>query len=379
MPRFDRYVLSQLMVLFGFFALVLVSVYWVNRAVSLFDELIADGQSAGVFLEFTALSLPNVIRLVLPIAAFIAAVYVTNRLTSESELVVVQSSGFSPFRLARPVAMFGLLVALLMAVLVHVLVPISRTQLADREGEIANDITARFLTEGQFLHPADGITFYIREISAQGELLDVFLSDARTAGQRTTYMAKRALLLRRDDGPKLIMFDGSAQTFTEATQRLFVTRFSDSAYDIGDLITGNGRSRRDVREYSTPMLFSPTQAALDATRRDASIFHYEGHLRMVQPLQALVTALIGFSALMLGQFSRFGVWRQIVLAVVLLIVVQMLETAAAGVARSDPAAWPLVYLPIVMGGGMSVVMLWLAGRPALFRRRRKSPAGGQPA
>ncbi|HBQ48692.1 MAG TPA: LPS export ABC transporter permease LptF, partial [Hyphomonas atlantica] len=120
MPRFDRYVLSQLMVLFGFFALVLVSVYWVNRAVSLFDELIADGQSAGVFLEFTALSLPNVIRLVLPIAAFIAAVYVTNRLTSESELVVVQSSGFSPFRLARPVAMFGLLVALLMAVLVHV-------------------------------------------------------------------------------------------------------------------------------------------------------------------------------------------------------------------------------------------------------------------
>jgi lipopolysaccharide export system permease protein len=371
------------MVLFGFFALVLVSVYWVNRAVALFDQLIADGQSAGVFLEFTALSLPNVIRLVLPIAAFIAAVYVTNRLTSESELVVVQSSGFSPFRLARPVAMFGLLVALLMAVLVHVLVPISRSQLADREGEIANDITARFLTEGQFLHPADGITFYIRDISAQGELLDVFLSDVRSTGQRTTYMAKRALLLRRDDGPKLIMFDGSAQTFTEATQRLFITRFSDFSYDIGDLITGNGRSRRDVREYGTPMLFNPTQAALDATRRDVSDFRYEGHLRMVQPLQALVTALIGFSALMLGQFSRFGVWRQIMLAVVLLIVVQVLETAAAGVARSDPAAWPLVYLPTALGGTVSMVMLWLAGRPALFRRRRRpaEPAdtGGQPA
>ena len=72
MSKFDRYMLSQLMMLFGFFALVLVSVYWINRAVSLFDQLISDGQSAWVFLEFTALTLPNVIRLVLPVAAFVA-------------------------------------------------------------------------------------------------------------------------------------------------------------------------------------------------------------------------------------------------------------------------------------------------------------------
>lgn len=51
MSRSDRYILSQLMMLFGFFALVLVAVYWVNRAVLLFDDLIADGQSAWVFLN----------------------------------------------------------------------------------------------------------------------------------------------------------------------------------------------------------------------------------------------------------------------------------------------------------------------------------------
>jgi lipopolysaccharide export system permease protein len=84
--RFDRYLLSQLLMLFGFFALVLVSVYWVNRAVSVFDRLIGDGQSALVFLELTLLTLPNVIRLVLPVAAFAAAAYVTNRLSTESEL-----------------------------------------------------------------------------------------------------------------------------------------------------------------------------------------------------------------------------------------------------------------------------------------------------
>ena len=117
MAKFDRYLLSQLMVFFGFFALVLVMVYWVNQAVRLFEFLIADGQSAAVFLEFTALTLPNVIRAVLPIAAFVASVYTTNRLSSESELVVVQSMGFSGFRLARPVLAFGIIVAILTSVL----------------------------------------------------------------------------------------------------------------------------------------------------------------------------------------------------------------------------------------------------------------------
>jgi len=100
--RFDRYMLSQLVVMFGFFSLVLVLVYWINRAVVLFDRLIADGQSASVFLEFTALSLPGVIRIALPLSAFAAAVYVTNRMTTESELVVVQATGYSP--LCKPPA-----------------------------------------------------------------------------------------------------------------------------------------------------------------------------------------------------------------------------------------------------------------------------------
>ncbi|MDN3712151.1 LptF/LptG family permease [Paracoccus cavernae] len=83
MARIDRYILSQFLTLFGFFALVLVSVYWINRAVSLFEQLISDGQTAMVVLEFTALTLPLVISVVLPIAAFAASAYGTNRLSSD--------------------------------------------------------------------------------------------------------------------------------------------------------------------------------------------------------------------------------------------------------------------------------------------------------
>lgn len=372
MPKFDRYILSQLLVLFGFFSLVLVSVYWVNRAVILFDQLIADGQSAGVFVEFTALSLPNVIRLVLPMAAFVATVYATNRLSSESELVVIQATGFSAWRMARPVLYFGVFVAVLMAVLVHVLVPASRAQLSERQAEIANNITARFLTEGKFLHPAEGITFYIRSITPEGELRDVFLADARDPAERTTYTAARAILVRQDSGPSLVMFDGSAQTLSAETERLFTTSFNDFSYDIGALISASAFTLTDIRHYPTSALFWPSEAALEATGRSRAEFTYEGNLRIAQPFTALVAALIGFAALLTGGFSRFGVWRQILLAVGLLIVVQVIETMAAGAARQDVRLWPLVYLPILVGLAISAALLFIADRPGLFAGRRRA-------
>ena len=375
MSRFDRYMLSQLLALFGFFSLVLVAVYWINRAVGLFDKLIGDGQSSLVFLEFSLLTLPFVIRLVLPISAFAATVYVTNRLTSESELVVMQATGFSAFRLARPVLYFGLIVAVMMAVLMHVLVPISRTMMADRSAEISENVTARFLTEGQFTHPAQGITLYIREITENGELLDMFLSDDRAEKTRTTYTARRAFLIKGTDGPKLVMFDGMAQMIARDGARMSVTRFADFAYDLAGLITGGVRQGRSVDELSTRELLFPTEAVLTETGRTRAVFLFEGHSRFGQPLLATAAALIGFSALLLGAFSRFGLWRQILFAILLLIAVQTVNTVVTGAGRSDEKGWILAYVPPLFGIGIAAGLLWLAQRPRRVRGRVRRGGG----
>lgn len=370
--------LSQLTVLFGFFALVLVSVYWVNRAVVLFDQLIGDGQSALVFLEFTALALPNVIRLVLPVAGFAATVYVINRMMAESELVVVQAMGLSAFRLARPVFLFGLMVAVLIAAMSHFLVPASRGQLAQRQAEIAQDITARFLSEGRFLHPADGVTFYIRQITAEGEMRDIFLSDARSRVRRVTYTARRARLVPGVDGPHLVMFDGMAQTLEFDGQRLSTTRFEDSVFDIGALIQGDGPPGPTLDALSTPQLLSLDPELLAATGSTPAVFLYEAHARFAQPFLAVAAALIGFGALMLGGFSRFGTWRQVILAVALLIGVQFTDNAMADIARQNARLWPLVYLSPLTGILLAGAMLWASGRPDLMRPRRRGnmAAGG---
>lgn len=375
MSRFDRYLLSQLVAVFGFFSLVLVGVYWVNRAVGLFDQLIGDGQSALVFLEFTALTLPNVIRLVLPVSAFAAGVYVANRLTQESELVVMQATGFSPFRLMRPVFVFGLIVTVMLSILMNFVVPASRTTLAARSAEIEANVTSRFLREGTFLHPTPGVTFYIREIAPTGELLDVFLSDARNQTERVTYSSLRALVVRSETGPKLLMFDGVAQTLQRGNGSLNITRFADLTYDVGAFLRAGPAPGKTVDEVSTRTLLFASDARLSELGANRGQALAEAHNRIASPLMGLAGPMIGFATLLVGAFSRFGLWRQVLAAVVVLVLVQLVDNYASGLAETLPNGWVILYLAPFLGIASAFLMLWWVARPRRLLPLRLAFAG----
>lgn len=380
MSRYDRYVLSQYLVFFGFFSLILVAVFWINRAVILFDRLIGDGHSAMVFLEFTALTLPNLIRIVLPMAAFASAVWVTNRLKGESELTVMQATGSSPWRLARPALVFGLITALMMSVLTHFLMPASTKQLALREAEVTRNVTARLLTEGSFLHPAPGVTFYIREIDPDGTLNDVFLSDRRNPEQATIYTGSRAFLVRDGDRTNLVMVDGLAQRMDARKRTLSTTVFADFSYNISSLVKSDGPSVRDFRTMSTYELFTNRAEIAKTEGHSPDLLLEELNLRFARATICIAVTLIGFSTLMLGGYSRFGVWRQILLAFGLLVFLEVLRGIIAEPALNNANLWPLYYLPTLIGLVISAGFLSIASRPMrVLLGRRTAPTGNDPA
>jgi len=369
--KFDRYILSQLMVMFGFFALVLVSVYWVNNTVKVFDRLISDGHSAAVVLEFTLLSLPNVVRSVLPIAAFGAAVYVTNRLSSESELTVMQATGFSPWRLAWPVIVFGVITATMMSIMTHTLVPVSLQQLRDRETDIAKDLYARLLRPGTFLHPAKGITLYIRDISDDGRLSDIFVSDRRNPDVSNIYTAKTAYLMRDTRGTKLVMVNGLVQVLSTKDQLLSTTSFEDLSYDISALIKTRTDKNRNIKQIPTGELLRWSGQIAEQNGVSLGRVLQEAHGRFQQPLLCLVAALIGFSTLLTAGFSRFGIGRQIVFAIALLVLIKLTESVMIDPVRANPNLWPLIYAPTLVGCLLTLGCLSYVARPP-YRRVSKA-------
>ena len=372
MTLFDRYLAGSLIVYFGFFSLVLVAVYWVNRAIGLFDRLIAGGSDLVTFLEFTTLALPNVIHAVLPVSALVATLYGINRLSADSEMVVAQTTGLGPWRLARPVLIFGLAVALMVSVLGHVLVPLSRTALAERGEELSRDITARFLQEGEFLHPGRGVTVYVREITERGELLGLFLQDRRSAATQTSYTAAQAFLVRADnDGAtRLVMLNGMAQTLDVATRDLIVTRFDDFAYDLAGLAGGRtGERRPDPRELFTPTLLAASAETQALTGDDVAELRYEGHVRFAEAIFAFALPLMALGFLMLGGYSRLGLWRQILGAVIAAILLTLLSNIAENEALRNERLWWVSYVPPLLTLLLAAGLVWRDTRgPRLWRR-----------
>ncbi len=371
MARLDRYVLSQMLTLFGFFALVLAGVYWINRAVILFDRLISNGHSAAVFLELSLLGLPNVIRLVLPVASFAAAVYVINRMRGESELVILQSAGVSPLRTARPVFVFGAVAMVLTLALSHVISPVSKARLGDRTADLARDVTAGLLTPGQFLHPAAGVTLFITGVTAEGELSGLFLSDRRDAGGETTYIAERAILLDRAEGPSLVMFDGLAQTL-DANRRLGTTRFEDFAFDISALVPDAGAKRRDLEEISTIEIATAPDRVAAETRKSARRIAIELGERTIQGIQSLLAPYLGVAVMLTAGFSRFSAWRQILGAIVAIILYDLADNLVFDMVLAGRLPPQAIVLPSALLFVLATLILLVAGRPARLRRVRRA-------
>ena len=360
MGRINTYILKQLLTMFGFFALVLVLIYWINRAVRLFDRLIADGQSALVFLEFTSLTLPWMIFAIAPIAGFAAVIYVVHRLATDRELVVMQTAGLSVAQVATPVWIFAISLAVITLVLSSILVPISQAQLHQRQMEVAENLTARLLTEGKFLTPSDTVTFYLRHITAEGELEGVFLNDASNPAKNITYSAAKAFLVRSVDGPRLVLIDWVIQNLDLATEKLAVTRFNDFVINIGQIVSPGGTAIKGSRHYTSLRLIAQLIGAPDMKQSARFDVLYTLHQRLAGPVLSVFLVLIGFAVMVTARYSRFGLWRPILMAVICLILVKFVEGLCLDYSRQSQDALWVLYLPALFGAMLSYGIIFKA-------------------
>ena len=65
----------------------------------------------------------------------------------------------------------------------------------------------------------------------------------------------------------------------------------------------------------------------------------------------------------MGTFSRFGLWRQVGLAVVLLVLVQAVASVATGLGLRSAHGWIWAYAAPLLGLLIGFVLLWWSQRP----------------
>jgi len=102
---------------------------------------------------------------------------------------------------------------------------------------IAADLVSRSMVPHRFTEVLGGVSMVIGSRDTQGQITDFFMDDSRDGEMRRTYIARRALITRDEEGYILRMFDGAIQQLTD-TKRM--SEISFARYDIAlDDLTGD--------------------------------------------------------------------------------------------------------------------------------------------
>ena len=360
MKRFDAYILYRLISIFCFFTLVLSFIYWSNRSVRTLDLLLGDGKSIKVFINLTLLSLPNIILAILPISGLISAIYLTNRLNSDSELIALRSAGASNMELSKPFLKLGLIVSLLVGVLSHEIVPTIKNAAKTMQNSVSNEMNAMFLKSGEFFNPAQNITIYIGKIKNNKELSNFFLEDGRDATKVKTFTSKTAYLAGSTNNPQIVLKDGSVQTYLTEKKLLDILYFKDFLYDFKFLYAKKAKQQEDTsREMTSAQLIKILLKKNIIPRLSEKSIKTELHRRISETLLPTVVILLGFFCLIISKFSRRQPWLPTATAISVTVFLQLLSNYFEDLNHSGLIGFWAYYIVPILGGFLFLTVLFV--------------------
>lgn len=345
MPVLNRYILRQLIWVTVFITLALTLAVWLSQSLRFMDYIVNRGLPVSDFLALMSLMLPRFFGVVLPIATFVAILFVYNKLANESELAVMRAAGLSQWQIAKP----GVILAIGLTVVVYAVslyfLPASYREFKDLQFKMRSEYSAVLLQEGVFNTLGEDITVYVRNRTEAGDLQGIMVHDARE-DPPVTLLAERGAIVESETGPRVLLVDGSRQSVDRDGGQLSILYFDRYTVDITQLKQAVTDRWRQPEERYLHNLLWPDGSNED--QRYASELIAEGHRRLQFPLYTLAFAAIGLASVLRGEFSRRGQAKRIAGGVAGVAAAQAGQLTLVDLTIRMPQLAPLGYLLAVV-------------------------------
>ena len=167
MGSISRYIFRTTL---GAFLIVLVSltaVIWVTQALRDIDIMTNQGQTILVFVGITGLIIPLLILVIAPIALLIAVAHVLNKLSNDSEIIVMNAAGMSPWLLFRAFMAAAIVVSLLVGAISAYFAPKGLRMLRDWLTEVRANVVSSVVQPGRFTTIESGVTIHVRRAAPE--------------------------------------------------------------------------------------------------------------------------------------------------------------------------------------------------------------------
>jgi lipopolysaccharide export system permease protein len=367
MGSIDRYIFRTA---FGAFALVVLSltaVIWVTQALHDIDLVTNQGQTVFAFIGITSLIVPLLIMVIAPIALLIAVIYTLNKLSMDSEIIVMNAAGMSPWHLFRPFAMVAFVVACIIALTSAYLSPKGLRDLRRLITEARANLVTSIVQPGRFTTVEGGLTFHIRERQPSGLMLGIFVDDRRDPKEHATFLAEQGEILDNERGSFLVMQTGSVQRHQAGQRDPNIVTFERYAFDLSRLSGTNKTIRYSARErYLWELLFPDPNDPLPLS--EPGQFRAELHDRLAAPIYPLAFLVIAYAYLGAPRTSRQSRAMSIVGAITGVGLLRMVGYASIIVGVNEPLALAGQYaaLAATFGFGLYVISKGLIIEPPAF-------------
>jgi lipopolysaccharide export system permease protein len=296
MGSIDKYIFRTTL---GSFAVVLVSltgVIWITQALRGIDLMTSQGQTILTFLGITSLVIPALVLIIAPIALMIAISHTLNKLATDSEIIVMNAAGFSPFRLFRPFFYATCVVAVLVAFIAAYLSPDGLRRIKQWDADITADVLTNILQPGRFAQLEQNLTIRIRERKPGGLLAGVFVDDRRDPNERVSIYADHGTVLKNEGGSFLILEDGNLERFEVGKRDPAMVAFGRYAFDMSKFSNHDQNVALGIRERYLWELLAPDEKDPIYIQLPGQ-FRAELHDRFMSPIYPFAFAALTFAFL----------------------------------------------------------------------------------
>jgi lipopolysaccharide export system permease protein len=295
MGSIDRYIFRTTLASFALVLISLTGVIWITQALRGIDLMTSQGQTIVTFLGLTSLVIPALILIIAPVALMIAISHTLNKLATDSEIIVMNAAGFSPFRLFRPFVYATIVVAILVAFIAAYLAPDGMRRIKQWDAEITADVLTNVLQPGRFAQLDQNLTIRIRERAPGGLLMGIFIDDRRDPKERISIVADHGTVVQSGSNSFLVLEDGNLQKFEAGKREPAIVAFGRYAFDMSKF-SQHGDVALGIRERYLWELLSPDEND-PMYKQVPGQFRAELHDRFMAPIYPFAFAVLTFAFL----------------------------------------------------------------------------------
>jgi lipopolysaccharide export system permease protein len=342
-------VLRAVLIIVGGLAMLALLAQGLSRT----DLILENRQSALTYFYIVMLGAPQVIALLTPLALFVAGVWSLNRIHKDSEIVVAQAAGMTPWQIASPIMRLAILCTVAHLAVNLWVQPAAQRAMRETVSVARADLAAALIRPGQFTTNGERLTFYARE-QINGELRGVLISDMTDPEFPTDILARSAALVEVEGRPTLLLREAISQQLDD-NQQLSILEFEQYMFDLTDFMKEDSDLVLKASDkYLYELFFIDRSNYFEAKEADSLLA--EAHARLTTPLLNMVMAMIAVFAVLGGDFSRKGYGKRIALAGAGAIVVLIVQLALQSSAADDPPLNSLQWLlPIGVFGVLAYI------------------------